>query len=138
MILESVPRDMPLGAASTGSATEPAEELAGMLGRVYEHERRMAAVAVTVLADEKLHARFREILSRVPGGPEDFTRAVASALRSYADAGVVGSTLDPDAAAAFVQGRCFHHAVLDRLHGPGDAPGAPAAVVDELLAFLTG
>lgn len=42
------------------------DALAGVIRQVYEHERRMAAVAVTVLADETLHERFRDMLARAP------------------------------------------------------------------------
>lgn len=136
VILESVPRDMPLCAVSTADADEPGRALAAMIDQVYEHEKRMAAVAVTVLADEKLGAGFRDVLSRVPGGPEDFTNALAAALRSFVEAGCVRSDLDVDAAAAFVQGRCFHHAVLDRLHGPRAALGAPSDATAEIVDFF--
>lgn len=98
----------------------------------------MAAVAVTVLADDQLSVRFREAVSRAPGGPEDFTKALAAALHSYVGAGCVRSALDVDAAAALVQGRCFHHAVLDRLHEPRDSLGAPPEVAAGIVEFLTG
>lgn len=136
VILESVPRDMPLGVASTADVDEPGRALAAMIDQVYEHEKRMAAVAVTVLADEKLSSGVRDALSRVPGGPEDFTRALAAAIRSYVAVGCVRSDVDADAAAAFVQGRCFHHAVLDRLHGPREALGAPSVVIADIVDFL--
>lgn len=136
VILESVPRDLPMSAAPTSDDDHTQASLSTLIDQVYGHEKRMAAVAVTVLADEQLSASFRDALSRAPGGPEDFTRALAAALRSYVEAGCLRSDLDADTAATFVQGRCFHHAVLDRLHGPRDALGAPSAVTAEIVNFL--
>lgn len=135
VILESVPRDMPTTAASM-SEDEAQASLPTLIDQIYEHEKRMAAVAITVLADEKLSAGFRDTLSRAHGGPQDFTRALAAALRSYVDGGALRADLDVDTAATFVQGRCFHHAVLDRLHGPSEALGAPSAVTAEIVNFL--
>ncbi|ALL79493.1 hypothetical protein AD006_30095 (plasmid) [Pseudonocardia sp. EC080610-09] len=136
VILDSVPRSMSFGGAPDAGHEVVRDALAVMIGQVYEHEKRMAAVAVTVLADETLHERFRDMLARAPGGPEEFTRALAVALRGYADAGVVRADLDPAAAAALVQGRCFHHAVMDRLHGPRPALGTSDEVTSEVMALL--
>lgn len=135
VILDSVPHDMALDAVPT--AGDRRASLSTMIEKVYEHEKRMAAISVTVLADEQLSAGFRETLSRVPGGPQDFTKALASALRSYIEAGHLRADLDIDIAAAFVQGRCFHHAVLDRLHGPSEALGDRTDVAAEIVEFLT-
>ncbi|MEV1293961.1 helix-turn-helix domain-containing protein [Pseudonocardia sp. NPDC049635] len=136
VILESVPRDMPMTAALPSEDGAQEDSLSTLIDQIYEHEKRMAAVAVTVLADEQLSSGFRDMLSRAPGGPEDFTRALAAALRSYVEAGVLRRDLDVGVAATFVQGRCFHHAVLDRLHGPREALGAPPAVTAEIVNFL--
>lgn len=137
VILDSVPRSMGFEGAPSAEPEVVREALAAVIEQVYEHERRMAAVAVTVLADETLNERFRDMLEHAPGGPEDFTRALATALHSYADAGVVRADLAPEAAAALVQGRCFHHAVMDRLHGPRPELGTPGQVVSEVVALLT-
>lgn len=136
VILDSVPRSMSFEGAPNADREVVGEALAALIGQVYEHERRMAAVAVTVLADESLNERFRDMLAHAPGGPEDFTRSLATALRSYADAGVVRADLAPDAAAALVQGRCFHHAIMDRLHGPRPALGTRDEVTSEVVALL--
>ncbi len=137
VILDSVPRSMGFEGAPHAAGEVVRDALAGVIGQVYEHERRMAAVAVTVLADETLHERFRDMLARAPGGPEEFTRSLAVALRSYVDAGAVRADLDPDAAAALVQARCFHHAVMDRLHGPRPALGTRDEVTSDVMALLT-
>ena len=111
--------------------------LISLIDRVYQHEQRMGSVVVTVLADENLHRRFSEIMANAPGGPESFTGRLHKHLEHLRDTGHVRADIEPATAAATIQARCFHHAIIDALRRP--TPDAEArrhlieTLADEIL-----
>lgn len=136
VILDSVPRvaafvDTPL-TPDTGAE----DALRSMIFEVLGHERRMASIALTVLADEALHQRFQAAVAQAGGGPQHFLGLISRRLAQHQQAGHLRDNLNVTEAAATIQARCFHHAVLKRLHGDYLAPETPEQLAAALLAQL--
>lgn len=132
VILDSLPPVRELALA-------PAVDVAALIElvlAVYEHETRMAAVAVTVLADEVLHSRFRQAVAAAPGDPHDFTRMLQQALERHRSAGQLRADLNPAQAAATIQARCFHAAVMHRLFTAEDRDSTPTELAETLVREL--
>lgn len=117
VILDSVPRVAELADLPTSSVESATGALETFVAAVYRHEERMAQIAVTVLADDALHRRFQAAVAAAPGGPENFPRLLQSTLDRYQATGAIPADVDTHQAAMTIQARCFHHAVLTRLHG---------------------
>lgn len=116
VLMDSVPTVAAVADAPIPEESGTNEALLELVRAIYEHEQRMASIAMTVLADESLHQRFQQAVNSAPGGPQDFSRLIQQTLERYQSAERIRVGLDTAAAAATIQARCFHHAVLERLH----------------------
>lgn len=132
VILESVPAVAAVADADTAGGAPIEQALTDQVTAVYEHEQRMVLLALTVLGDEELHRRFQERLRSAGGGPQRLPDRIARYLAAEQQLGRLHSGLDPRTAAAMIQGSCFHHALLKRLHGGELFPVA----VDDLIAGM--
>lgn len=137
VILDSVPRVGVLADAAVAEPPVAAEALLDLVLGIYQHEQRMASVAITVLADDSLRRRFQQAVAAAPGGPQDFPRLVQQALERYQAAGCLRPGLDTVEAAATIQARCFHHAVMDRLHSTDGTEPTPTELAQALVSDLT-
>lgn len=133
VILDSAPgNELP----DMDAGTEPRGLLTRLVSEVYAHEERMASITVTLLADESLSARFRELLAQAPGGPDEYPKGLARSLDALQQRAGIPPEKDTLTCAMNVQARCFHHATLERLHGPSTLRGMHTDLVDQLVADL--
>lgn len=135
-ILDSVSSVSTLPEATFDSGDAARAGLTSLIDRVYRHEQKMASVVVTVLADEQLHRRFSQIMAEAPGGPENFTRRLQQQLEQLQQRGHLAAHIDTHIAAATVQARCFHHAMIQRLRAPNSAKESINEVVNGLVTEL--
>lgn len=134
VILDSAPRnELP----DMNAGTEPRELLKSLVSEVYAHEERMASITVTLLADESLSAQFRELLAQAPGGPDEYPKGLAKSLDALQQREDIPLAKDTLLCAMNIQARCFHHATLERLHGPSTLRGTQTDLVEQLIDDLT-